>query len=145
MKLANGEIFMEDTVLVSRPAVSRHDLQARLYKQMESLNIEPLELLKDEHVAIPMVGMDPVVPQCILGYGDTASLVHPASGYMVAQAMELAPRVARSVTPALQKLRSRMDQNSDMVGSNRNEVNYQKEMDEISDMGWLPVWPTDEQ
>lgn len=55
MPLKENEIFMEETILVSRPGGSSRDLQSRLELRMEALGIEPLEVLEDERAAIPMV------------------------------------------------------------------------------------------
>mmetsp|Transcript_19639 Transcript_19639/g.29522 ORF Transcript_19639/g.29522 Transcript_19639/m.29522 type:complete len:98 (+) Transcript_19639:166-459(+) len=86
-----------------------------------------------------MGGMDPIVPQRTLGFGATSSLVHPASGYMVARAMEIAPRVARTVVPRLQTLRERLDS---PVGSSL--INLELELDGIAEAGWSAIWPKDE-
>ncbi|CAB9519956.1 Capsanthin/capsorubin synthase, chromoplastic [Seminavis robusta] len=138
MPLAPDEIFLEETVLVSRPGASSRDLQARLKLRMKALGIEPLEVLEDERAAIPMGGMDPVVPQRTLGFGATASLVHPASGYMVARAMEVAPRVAQAVATEIQSLRQRNNNDGEVAVTNKDE------MDKIAKAGWDAVWPTDE-
>jgi lycopene cyclase-like protein len=131
MPLAKDKLFLEETVLVSRPGASSRDLQARLKLRMKALGIEALEVLEEERAAIPMGGMDPVVPQRTLGFGATSSLVHPASGYMVARAMEIAPRVAAAVAPALKELRG----SAGMTGG---------ALDEVAAAGWNAVWPTDE-
>lgn len=133
MPLGEDELFLEETVLVSRPGASSRDLQARLKLRMKALGIEPLEVLEDERAAIPMGGMDPVVPQRTLGFGATSSLVHPASGYMVARAMEVAPRVAQAVATQIK----------DVKTSDQQSINGDQ-MDQIAQAGWNAVWPTDE-
>ena len=135
MPLANDEIFLEETVLVSRPGASSKDLEKRLQKRMKALGITPLEVLEDERAAIPMGGMDPIVPQRTLGFGATSSLVHPASGYMVARAMEVAPRVAKALAPRLQQLRK---DNGSIQKLSKGDL------DALSEAGWAAVWPTDE-
>ena len=141
MPLAQDEIFLEETVLVSRPGASSRDLQARLELRMQALGIEPLEVLEDERAAIPMGGMDPVVPQRTLGFGATASLVHPASGYMVARAMEIAPRVAEAVASQIQDLGMGQQQQSQEAA---NIIIQPGQLDKIAKAGWDAVWPTDE-
>ena len=101
---------------------------------MEALGVEPIEVLEDERAAIPMGGEDPIVPQRTLGFGATSSLVHPASGYMVARAMEVAPRVASSLSPQLKTLRAKYE-----AGNLDKEA-----LDEASAAGWAAVWPADE-
>jgi len=129
------ELFLEETILVSRPGGSSRNLQARLEKRMSALGIVPTKILEDERAAIPMGGADPIVPQRTLGFGATASLVHPASGYMVARAMEIAPRVAASLAPQVHRLRSRANEGHQLRKS---------DLDELSAVGWDTVWPADE-
>lgn len=136
MPLAEDLLFMEETVLVSRPGASSKDLQERLEKRMDALGIEVIEVLEDERAAIPMGGMDPVVPQRTLGFGATSSLVHPASGYMVARAMEIAPRVADSIAPKLVELRKSMETGNKSI--------QKGQLDDIAAAGWDAVWPTDD-
>ena len=139
MPLADDEIFLEETVLVSRPAASSRDLQRRLEKRMAAQGIVVKEVFEDERAAIPMGGMDPVVPQRTLAFGATSSLVHPASGYMVARAMELAPRVAQAIAPKLQALkRGKQSKASSKVDLSNGEL------DDIAEAGWSAIWPTDE-
>ena len=98
MPISDTEIFFEETVLVSRPGADSADLEARLRKRLSvSYGIEHFEVLESERAAIPMGGEDPVVPQRVVGCGATASCVHPASGYMVARALEVAPRVGAAL------------------------------------------------
>jgi lycopene beta-cyclase len=137
MPLAKDKIFLEETVLVSRPGASSKDLQARLEQRMKAMGIEPLEILEDERAAIPMGGMDPVVPQRTLGFGATSSLIHPASGYMVARAMEIAPRVADTLAPKLKTLRAQYHS----ATSGRLDKG---QLDDLAAQGWNAVWPTDD-
>lgn len=141
LPLAEDELFLEETVLVSRPAASSKDLQARLYERMKVLGVEHLEILEDERAAIPMGGMDPIVPQRTLGFGATASLVHPASGYMVARAMEIAPRVAKLVVPKLQSLRRQLNLQQQQNAAVRIPLDA---LDEVAEAGWSAVWPVDD-
>jgi lycopene cyclase-like protein len=137
MPLAKDEVFLEETVLVSRPGASSKDLEKRLFKRMKALGFDNdnVEILEDERAAIPMGGTDPQVPQRTLGFGATASLVHPASGYMVARAMEIAPRVADSLAPQLKKIREG-DTSAEVIGA---------KLDEMTTEGWKAVWPVDDQ
>ena len=97
MPISDTEIFFEETVLVSRPGADSADLEARLRKRLSvSYGIEHFEVLESERAAIPRGGMDPVVPQRVVGCGATASCVHPASGYMVAR-RRVAPRVGEAL------------------------------------------------
>jgi len=135
MPLGPNELFLEETILVSRPGGSSRNLEERLQKRMAALGIKPTKILEDERAAIPMGGADPIVPQRTLGFGATASLVHPASGYMVARAMEIAPRVASTLVPPLQRLRSKVD-----CGQRLSKG----DLDDLAEVGWGTVWPADE-
>jgi lycopene cyclase-like protein len=104
---------------------------------MEALGIQVIEILEDERASIPMGGVDPVVPQRTLGFGATSSFVHPASGYMVARAMEISPRVAQALIPPLESLRKRMD-------AKDSSIHFQTELDKVAEAGWGAVWPADE-
>ena len=134
MPLAADELFLEETILVSRPAGSSRDLQARLMKRMDALGVQAIQVLEEERAAIPMGGADPLVPQRTLGFGATSSLVHPASGYMVARAMEVAPRVAAKLAPEIRRLRTKLKE-----GSLDKEA-----FDRASAAGWWAIWPPDE-
>jgi lycopene cyclase-like protein len=68
MPLAEDELFLEETILVSRPGGSSRDLQARLEKRIRALGINTIEVLEEERAAIPMGGMDPTVPQRVSIY-----------------------------------------------------------------------------
>ena len=71
-----------------------------------------------------------------MGFGATSSFVHPASGYMVARAMEISPRVANAVAPLLKRVRAKIDGNE--------TIDFKTELDQISEAGWGAVWPADE-
>ena len=43
----------------------------------------------------------PDFKQQILGYGGAASMVHPASGYLIGNVLERAPLVAKAVSEAI--------------------------------------------
>jgi lycopene cyclase-like protein len=110
MPLARDELFLEETIHITRPGGSSRDLQTRRKKRMDALGIKATEVLEDERagIPIPMGGADPVVPQRTLGFGATNSFIHPAPGCTVAKAMELAPRVAVKVSPEIIKLRANL-------------------------------------
>ena len=136
MPLADDELFLEETILVSRPGGSSKNLEKRLYKRMESLGITAEAVLEDERAAIPMGGADPIMPQRTLGFGATASFVHPASGYMVARAMEMAPLVAQAVAPALKDVRQKLEKDGKQL--------EKQDFDNLAKVGWQAVWPVDE-
>ena len=137
MPISDTEIFFEETVLVSRPGADSADLEARLRKRLSvSYGIEHFEVLESERAAIPMGGMDPVVPQRVVGCGATASCVHPASGYMVARALEVAPRVGKALAahPRLAEARR---------AAARGDVDGEA-FDALSAAAWAATWPADD-
>lgn len=88
----DGELsFREYTVLASRPLVSVDTLRGRLMEDMVS---EEVDLADSERCVIPMGHSVPDLDQVVVGFGGAASMVHPATGYMVARMLQTAPAVA---------------------------------------------------
>ena len=145
MPLSDTEIFLEETILVSRPGGSSRNLQARLEHRMHALGIPPpWHVLEDERAAIPMGGADPRIPQRTVGFGATSSLVHPASGYMMARAMEVAPRVAHAVAPLLVQWRRQQQAQDGQPESQEDDGMSPVSLDQLSTVAWEAVWPADE-
>ena len=116
------------------------DLEARLKKRLrESYGIESFEVLESERAAIPMGGMDPVIPQRTVGCGSTASCVHPASGYMVARALEVAPRVAAALAAHPRFSDAGRAAAAAAPAGERPGV-----LAELSDAAWAATWPADD-
>ena len=139
MPLSERKIFFEETILVSRPGGDSRDLEARLRKRLAaSYGIGEFTVLESERAAIPMGGADPVVPQRTIGCGSTASCIHPASGYMVARALEVAPRVADALAshPRLSAAgrAAARDRGREAPG----------ELASLSAAAWDATWPRDD-
>jgi lycopene beta-cyclase len=106
MQLDDQRVFLEETILVSRPAMSaealRHRLASRLRNtlgvELDALHIEEIELCN-----IPMGLALPDLGQRTLAYGAAASMVHPASGYQLARAMSWAAQLADDLARAIQR------------------------------------------
>nr|ATD53281.1 lycopene beta-cyclase [Ahnfeltiopsis flabelliformis] len=97
MPLDNGagqHVFFEETSLVASPAMDFDKLKERLYKRLAYYNIEIKEVLDEEFCLIPMGGEMPLLRQRVVAFGGAAALVHPATGYMIARALELADKSA---------------------------------------------------
>ncbi|MCB9680042.1 MAG: lycopene cyclase family protein [Alphaproteobacteria bacterium] len=101
MPLGSGRAFVEETALVASPAVSFDVLRSRLERRLAHLGWSMDAVHATEHCRIPMDTPLPDREQPLLGYGGAASLVHPASGYMLARAFGTAPEVAAAVSDAL--------------------------------------------
>jgi lycopene beta-cyclase len=97
MPMASDRIFVEETSLTARPAVPFEELRDRLYKRLKDLGITVNCALEEEFCLIPMGGSLPDLDQPLLGFGGTAGLVHPATGYMMARTLNLARPLARAI------------------------------------------------
>lgn len=123
MHLGDDLYFVEETVLVGRPALPIDDLEARLHRRLKSLGVQPLEILEVERCHIPMGTALPLMHQQTLGFGAAAGYVHPATGYQFARTMRAAPHVASALTRALE--------------SDHNAAKNAR-------MVWDVIWPADQ-
>ncbi|MGH3692704.1 MAG: lycopene cyclase family protein [Pseudonocardiaceae bacterium] len=101
--VAPGRVLLEETSLARRPglglAVLRRRLHARLAHHRITLPPDGEERVRipvDRPLPSPGDWRGPIVP-----FGAASPLVHPATGYCVATALRLAPRVATAVADAL--------------------------------------------
>mmetsp|Transcript_24853 Transcript_24853/g.62126 ORF Transcript_24853/g.62126 Transcript_24853/m.62126 type:complete len:256 (+) Transcript_24853:2-769(+) len=102
----DGErVFVEETSLVARPPVPFDDLKRRLYKRLEVMGVEVEEVEEEEFCYIPMGGPRPKRDQRALAFGGAAGLVHPSTGYMLANVLNRAEPTARAIMAALDKRR----------------------------------------
>lgn len=102
MPLGDGRIFVEETVLVSRPAVPFDALEARLQRRCAALGIPVHRIVEREQVWIPMGGGIPSARERVIGFGGAAGMVHPATGYMLPRVLEAAPILADAVYQGLE-------------------------------------------
>lgn len=97
------QVLLEETSLARRPGLGLGTLRRRLHARLAYHGI-PVPAGAEERVRIPVDRplpgdrRGPVVP-----FGAASPLVHPATGYSVATALQLAPRVAAAVRDALQR------------------------------------------
>tara|TARA_Y100001970_G_C14259029_1_gene877961 strand:+ start:2330 stop:3559 length:1230 start_codon:yes stop_codon:yes gene_type:complete len=97
MDLGENNFFVEETSLACFPPLSFEMLKDRLYSRLSKRNIEVKEILHEEKCLFPMNLPLPNKNQFILGFGASASMVHPASGYMVGSLLRRAPLLARNL------------------------------------------------
>lgn len=102
MDLGDGIFFVEETSLASSPPVSFELLEKRLQKRLQARGVQVKETHHVEHCLFPMNLPLPDLNQPIVGFGGAASMVHPASGYMVGSLLRQAPGVAAAIATALQ-------------------------------------------
>ncbi|MCS5704645.1 lycopene cyclase family protein [Synechococcus sp. FGCU-3] len=120
MDLGEGRFFVEETSLALAPPVPYDTLKARLLQRLAHRGIDVLEVEHEEFCLFPMNLPLPDLKQPVLGFGGAASMVHPASGYMVGSLLRRAPGVAAAVKQA-------------MVEASASPA-------ALADSGWLALW-----
>ncbi len=124
MDMGNGKFFLEETSLGLSPPVTLDELKRRLEKRLENRGLEIKSLQHEEHgLYLPMNMPIPDLTQPVLGFGGSAGMVHPASGYMVGSLLRRAPKVAKALSFA-------------MKDSKASSASLAKK-------GWEVLWPTE--
>jgi lycopene beta-cyclase len=112
--LAGGRVLLEETSLVHRPGLPIGVLRQRLHARLAShglrlgtANTPPADSddaapgeVAEERVRFPVDAPLPR-PGRVIPFGVAGGVVHPATGYSVASALNLAPRVATTIASAL--------------------------------------------
>mmetsp|Transcript_3829 Transcript_3829/g.16574 ORF Transcript_3829/g.16574 Transcript_3829/m.16574 type:complete len:287 (+) Transcript_3829:1354-2214(+) len=125
MPMSDTRIFVEETSLIGRPAVDFDYLKEQCYKRLAYHNVQVRfsdpslftrksnadfcfirfeqveEVHEEEFCYIPMGGGMPLLNQRVIGYGGSAGLVHPATGYMFGNAVNRADEVGEALVNAL--------------------------------------------
>lgn len=97
----DGSVFVEETVLVGRPAVPLEALEARLRARLALRGVELPAGGERELCWIPMGGPLPSPRQRVVGFGGAAGMVHPATGYLLARVLADAPVLAAALADVL--------------------------------------------
>ena len=97
MDLGDEIFFVEETSLASFPALSQEFLKERLFKRLSKKGIKVTEIFHEEKCLFPMNLPLPFKKQFVLGFGGSASMVHPASGYMIGSLLRRAPFLAKKL------------------------------------------------
>ncbi len=97
LPLPCGRVFVEETVLAGRPALSMSTLAERLHRRLAQMGVESRRAVDTERCVIPLGVPLPARGQRVIAFGAAASLVHPATGYQVARAARLAPALAAAI------------------------------------------------
>ena len=97
MDLGNEIFFVEETSLASYPALSQDQLKKRLLTRLNKKGIKINEIHHEENCLFPMNLPLPFKKQSVLGFGGAASMVHPASGYMIGSLLRRAPLLAEKL------------------------------------------------
>lgn len=122
MDLGNDIYFLEETSLAHYPAISFETLKDRLYRRLSANQIEVLKIHHEEHCLFPMNLPLPDFDQRVVGFGGSASMVHPATGYMVGAVLRRAPIMAEAISTAL--------------------TSSQTTPSQLSQLGWRALWPS---
>jgi lycopene cyclase-like protein len=106
MDLGGGRFFVEETSLALAPPVPFDRLHQRLERRLAQRGVRVLSVEHEEFCLFPMNLPLPDLDQPVVGFGGAASMVHPASGYLVGALLRRAPALAAAIasglsTPAL--------------------------------------------
>lgn len=101
MAMGDGLFFVEETSLAHRPGLSMKILKDRLERRLAHMDIQTVEVLEEENCRFPMNVPLPNLTQRTVGFGGAASMVHPASGYLMASTLRLAPELASAISNSL--------------------------------------------
>ena len=123
MDLGNETYFVEETSLASYPALSQDRLKKRLFTRLENKGIKIKEIYHEENCLFPMNLPLPLKKQFVLGFGGAASMVHPASGYMIGSLLRRAPLLAEKLAIYLKE-------------PNQSSI-------ELASKGWEVLWPNE--
>tara|TARA_B100000073_G_scaffold343849_1_gene349486 strand:- start:269 stop:1486 length:1218 start_codon:yes stop_codon:yes gene_type:complete len=102
MDLGDDIFFVEETSLASYPALTKEYLKNRLISRLKKRGVFVKDILHEENCLFPMNLPLPFKNQPILAFGGAASMVHPASGYMVGSLLRRAPMFAKKLKIYLQ-------------------------------------------
>ena len=102
MDFGEGVYFVEETSLALAPAVPYDVLKDRLQRRLALRGISVEEVQHEEFCLFPMNLPLPDLQQRVVGFGGSASMVHPASGYMVGSLLRRAPALADAIATGLQ-------------------------------------------
>jgi lycopene beta-cyclase len=97
--VGGGAVLLEETSLARRPGLSMPVLRRRLLARLAHHGIDPTGA-PDERVLLRLDTPRHRAPG-VLGFGAATPLVHPASGFSLASALTLAPRVAHALATGL--------------------------------------------
>ena len=124
MDLGENIFFVEETSLALAPGVPNDVLRQRLLQRLQQRGVQIQEVLHEEFCLFPMNLPLPDLSQPVLAFGGAASMVHPASGYMVGALLRRGPGLAEALAQALcQRPR---------LGSAA-----------LARLGWTTLWPTE--
>ena len=123
MDLGDGVFFVEETSLALAPGVPYEVLKRRLQQRLQRRGVEITDVMHEEYCLFPMNLPLPDRRQPVLAFGGSASMVHPASGYMVGSLLRRGPALAEALAVSLA---------NPLLGSAA-----------LAQQGWQALWPQD--
>ena len=121
MDLGAGAFFVEETSLAHAPGIPYDVLKQRLQQRLQRRGVEVTEVLHEEFCLFPMNLPLPDFSQPLLAFGGAASMVHPASGYMVGALLRRGPGLADALAAAL--------------------ADPSRSPSDLARRGWQALWP----
>jgi len=101
MDLGGGTYFVEETSLALAPPLPFELLKDRLLRRLAARGVSVETVDHEEHCLFPMNLPLPFLDQPVVGFGGAASMVHPASGYLVGALLRRAPDLAEAIAAGL--------------------------------------------
>ena len=101
MPLGGDRVFVEETSLVRAPALPYALLRQRLKRRLDGLEVSVGAIDQTEMCLIPMDAPVPDLTQRVVGFGAAASMVHPATGYLLPRVLVKAPLLADAIAEGL--------------------------------------------
>ncbi|MFZ9950702.1 MAG: lycopene beta cyclase [Vulcanococcus sp.] len=101
MDFGGGVFFVEETSLALAPPVPYDVLKDRLHRRLAHRGVAVQSVQHEEFCLFPMNLPLPDLEQQVVGFGGAASLVHPASGYLVGALLRRAPALADAIACGL--------------------------------------------
>lgn len=101
MDLGEGRFFVEETSLALAPPLPFALLRERLERRLAQRGVAVLAVEHEEFCLFPMNLPLPDLDQPVVGFGGAASMVHPASGYLVGALLRRAPALAAAIARGL--------------------------------------------
>lgn len=102
MDLGQDIYFVEETSLAHVPGIPMDTLERRLHQRLAYRGVKVTETHHVERCLFPMNKPLPDLTQSVVGFGGAASMVHPATGYMVGSLLRRGPDLARAIAQSLE-------------------------------------------
>ena len=94
--------LVEETVLATRRLLAPAALRPRLFERLSNAGITVSDIESTEFVRIPM-GIDPPHTQGIVAVGSAAGMIHPATGYSLANSLQGAVDIGHAIATCLDR------------------------------------------